>query len=331
MTKQRRIRPTPSHLGPGIPLPVFSNEPSGTYTPEISNVSGDLSFPSTTKNHWEQITDRVLREIPIHLIDPHPIAPREIYTPEMISERAEDLRTQGQHDPIHVIPNPNVDGRYIICDGWTRVLACVQHKIFDKLLAEIHSDLDLRESAWFGYQQNEGRTQQCDFDLAMFYAKLLENGESAAEIARRHKRSKTQMSFYKAFTELPTTILELVKANKDKFGATAAYHLAAIHNKCGEEIAVKTACEFIADDKSVRWLATQAKEVMKSITRSNRTQTSSKVVRYVNEFGNGFFKQRGNYFELSISVDPEYRDNFSQAIEELLAKVANQENTTTEA
>jgi ParB family chromosome partitioning protein len=34
---------------------------------------------------------------------------------QMILSRSEALRTQGQHDPIHVIPNPDQSGRYIIC------------------------------------------------------------------------------------------------------------------------------------------------------------------------------------------------------------------------
>lgn len=328
MTKQRKIRPAVVRQSPVIPLPAFSNRPA-IVSHDAENTEIDESSAMNNAhqpNLSEMIGGRVLLEIAVDLIDPHPIAPREIYTQEMIAERAEDLRTQGQHDPIHVIPNPNVVGRYIICDGWTRVLACTQHKVLNQLLAEVHSELSIRESAWFGYQQNEGRTQQCDFDLAMFYSKLLANGESATEIARRHKRSKTQMSFYKAFTELPVSIVELVKIHKDKFGATAAYHLATLCSRSGEEVACKIAQEFVEDDKSVRWLALQTKEATKSPTKPAKNQSlSSKTVRYVNEFGNGVFKQKGNHFELSISVDPDRRESFSQAIENLLETVAKQQ------
>lgn len=332
MTKQRKIRPATVRQTPAIPLPAFTNRPGSNGGEEEVYLSSNLDSPDVASEHLyltDSLGGRTLREISVDLIDPHPIAPREIYTSEMIVERAEDLRTQGQHDPIHVIPHPEVAGRYIICDGWTRVLACIQHKVLDKLLAEIHSDLSIRESAWFGYQQNEGRTQQCDFDLAMFYSKLLANGESASEIARRHKRSKTQMSFYKAFTELPRSIIDLVKANKDKFGATAAYHLATLHTRSGEDAACKVAQEFVSDDKSVRWLALQVKETTKEPSKTTKKQAlSSKTVRYVNEFGNGVFKQKGNHFELSISVDPDRRESFSQAIENLLETVAKQQEAS---
>ena len=57
--------------------------------------------------------------------------------------------------------------------------------LLDTLLAEIHEGLSLREAAWFGYEQNEGREQQSDYDRAMFHEKLLADGETAEELARR--------------------------------------------------------------------------------------------------------------------------------------------------
>ncbi len=261
---------------------------------------------------------RNLTMIGVHLIDPNPLAPREVYTPEMILNRAEDLRAQGQHDPIHVIPNPNAPGRFLICDGWTRVQACREHKVFEALLAEIHTELGLQESAWFGYEQNEGRSQHCDFDRAMFYEKLIAAGETPAEVARRAKVSKTMMSFYRAYSKLPEDVLEIIRVHPHKFGATEAYQLAKLHDKAGIRKAVSLANKYASEDQTQRWLTNQVQALLNPL--AHKAKTAGKTIRYAN----GVYKQRGDVFELVITVSAEQREAFAQGLEELLELAAVQ-------
>ena len=223
---------TPAHPLADIPGPNALAFQQAS-TPAASAVAVEVLSREAQAPTLDPSKGRNLTMIGVHLIDPNPLAPREVYTPEMILNRAEDLRAQGQHDPIHVIPNPDAAGRFIICDGWTRVQACREHKVFDTLLAEIHTELGMQESAWFGYEQNEGRSQHCDLDRAMFYEKLIAAGESQAEVARRAKVSKTMMSFYRAYAKLPEDVLEIVRLHPHKFGATEAYQLAKLHDKAG--------------------------------------------------------------------------------------------------
>lgn len=259
---------------------------------------------------------RRLTMISVHLIDPNPLAPREVYTPEMILSRAEDMRAQGQHDPIHVIPNPNASGRFIICDGWTRVQACLEHKVFETLLAEIHLQMDIQESAWFGYEQNEGRTQHCDLDRAMFYEKLISNGEPAAQIARRAKLSKTMMSFYRAYSRLPEDVLEIVRLNPHKFGATEAYQIAKLYEKVGVRKSVALANKYATEDQTQRWLINQVQALVNPSTQ--KTKIAGKTIRYAN----GVYKQRGDMFELVITVSNDQREAFAHGLEKLLEMAA---------
>ena len=187
--------------GPGAPA-------ASSTTPEALSSPIERQPQEVPAAAFNSGNGRNLAMIEVHLIDPNPLAPREVYTPEMILQRAEDLRSQGQHDPIHVIPNPDAAGRFIICDGWTRVQACREHKVFGALLAEIHSNLGMQESAWFGYEQNEGRSQHCDLDRAMFYEKLIASGETPAEVARNAEISKTQLTFYRAYSKLPPDVTQ---------------------------------------------------------------------------------------------------------------------------
>jgi len=299
------VASTPIHELPDMPI-----------LDTVSETSESVAIlpPSATPAAFN--SGRNLQSISVHLIDPNPLAPREVYTAQMISSRADDLRTQGQHDPIHVTPNPAFPGRFIICDGWTRVRACTEHKVFDSLLAEIHIELSLEEAAWFGYEQNECRSMHCDLDRAMFYEKLIAAGESAVEIARRAKLSKTMMSFYRAYAKLPEDVIEIIRQNPGKFGANAAYQLFKLYEKCGVRKAVALAGKFAVEDQTVRWLTNQAQALLSPTT--SKSVAPSKQIRY----SNGFYKQCGDIFEVSIAVPSDKRVEFSKALEKLLDTVA---------
>jgi len=313
--KQRTLRANEEKPELRIPFPQFSNKPR---QPSLERVNDDEVDGLMMTIPVELDSMRKMKVIDVQLIDPNPLAPREVYTPQMIQERAEGLRSQGQHDPIHVITNPESPGRFIICDGWTRVQACREHKVLDSLLAEVHDGLSLRDSAWFGYEQNEGRAQQCDLDRAFFYDKLIVSGESAAEIARRAKVSKTMMSFYRAYAKLPNEILDIARQHPQKFGATEAYQLSRLFEKCGLHKTVILAGRYVAEGQTVRWLTNQVQALISPVVQKART--AGKTVRYKN----GVYKQRGDSFELAITVQAEYREVFAQGLEKLLDMVAVQ-------
>jgi ParB family chromosome partitioning protein len=52
--------------------------------------------------------------------------------------------------------------------------------------------------------------------------------------------------------------------------------------------------------------------------RHNRNSAASREIRYAN----GFYKQKGDAFEVNIVVPPEKRTQFASALEALLATVA---------
>lgn len=262
---------------------------------------------------------REMKLIPVSLIDANPLAPREVYTPSMIRDRADALRTQGQHDPIHVIPNPENLGRYIICDGWTRVLACRDHQVMGDLLAEVHKDMTLEQSAWFGYQQNEEREQHCDLDRALFFEKLISAGESVTEVAKKAHVSKSHMTSFRAFSKLPTDVIEIIKSDPKKFGANAAYQIHKIYDRVGTKHAARLAVKFATENHTYAWLVNQVQSMTEP--RQTKPTTSTKQVRYTN----GFYKQKGDSFEVSIVVDSAKRARFAADLEELLSTVANEE------
>lgn len=288
--------------------------------PLVSIVHDEVFAPgraSSSVVEPEPEKPRDLRTINVNLIDPNPLAPREIYTAEMILARASDLRDQGQHDPIHVMPNPDAPGRFIILDGWTRTQACLSHKVMTALHAEVHHNLSLQQAAWFGYDQNECRQGHHDIDRAMFYEKLIAAGEAPADIYRRARISKSLMSFYRSYAKLPEDILEVVRITPARFTATVAFHLLKAYNAVGVRKTVALANRFATEDRSQAWLADQVQSLINQ-PDGERKPTPMKHLVYEN----GQFKQIGSTFSLSIKVEDDQAPEFAEKIEKLLAEVA---------
>lgn len=301
--KQRTVgRPA----GPGVPLMRFSNEPSPT------------PVPTATDQESPNEIGRDIRLIDPKLIDPNPLAPREVYTAEMIRVRAEELKTQGQRDPIHVIPNPATPGRFIIADGWTRVQACIEHSALDKLLAQVHQELTLESSAWLGWENNEGRSAHTDIDRGLFFSKMLERGQSATDIAAKAKISESAMTFFRAYAKLPNEVMAIMRENPERFGSLIAYNVHRLCEKNGTPAAIELIGKYLKEGHGSRWITAQVKALL--ATPSPRATPSQQTsVKYQN----GYLKTRADgRVEVAIHVAPEKLDAFSKALETLLATVA---------
>jgi ParB family chromosome partitioning protein len=309
-------------MGPGVPIQGFSNSPSPSNSSINDTTAAGTSVLQTQVRSFDRTRD--IRELDIYLIDPNPLAPREVYTNAMIRSMADALG-QGQHDAIHVIPNLDTPGRYIICDGWTRVQACKKHDILGgKLLAEIHQNLTFQESAWFGYQQNEGRNQHFDVDRGLFYAKLIKSGQSQTEIAKRANLSKTLMSFYLSYDKLPASVLDVIRDRPERFGATAAWHLAKYLDKSGPDAILDLVQQYAEEGHSVRWLAAQTK--LPAAHQPTRPAPKIKTVTYAN----GRYELSDAQCKLDINLEnvpPAMRSTFTIELEKLIAMVAEADAT----
>lgn len=197
-----------------------------------------------------------------------------------------------------------------------RVRACREHKVLDRLLSEVHHDLSLEASAWFGYEQNEGRSQHTDLDRAMFYSKLIQAGETQTEIARRAKLSKTLMSFYLSYS-VASRGSDVIRQQPGKFSANVAYQLARLFEKSGVRRTLSLALQFSSEEHTIRWLTNQVQLVL-TPTEAKQSITA-KTIRY----SNGLYKQRGDQFDLTITVPTDQRESFAEALEKLFVQCCN--------
>lgn len=261
---------------------------------------------------------RDIRTVLLELIDENPYAPREVYSPEVLRERAESLRANGQYEVIHIIPHPERPGRFMIADGWTRVTACRAHKVGDSLAAQVHHDLSPLQAAWLGYNQNESREQHCDLDRAFFFDKMYAQGSTQSEIAKKTGISQTQLSFYTAFRKLPEETLQIIRLNPSRFPAYIAQNLAKVARKVSEDKASSLASIYSTNGQSVNWMINQCSLLLDKEPRSPQKQKVGKVFRY----SNGVLRQKGAQFDLSIEIDEADQEEFNKDLEALLSKFA---------
>lgn len=304
-------------LSPGIPLPPFRAAAGGSEEKSvvIDKVAEEIGSQQIDSPSSFGEADKTLIDLDVSLIDQNRFAPREVYTPEMILQRAESLRVR-QNDPIHVIPNPESPGRYIIADGWTRVLACRAHQARKTLLAKVHYGLTEEEAAWLGYEQNESRQQHCDYDRAMFYEKMIAQGLSINEIAQRAGITRQNIHLYRSFSKLPDEIKEIIKTHPSRFGALAAYNIFRLSEKCGVRKAVNVALTFAEENRPVRWLTNYVETQLAESKRQGRAD----LIRHI-RYDNGFLKQKGDKFEIVVKVPQEQIEHFAQEIERVLSPV----------
>ena len=286
------------------PLPKFQ-----PYAPAPSTEAGTPAEPVAAGG-------RDIRDIALELIDENPYAPREVYAPEVLRDRAESLRANGQYEVIHVIPNPDKPDRFIIADGWTRVTACRVHKVKDVLAAQVHHDLTPMEAAWLGYEHNESREQHCDLDRAFFFDKMYAQGLTQAEVAKKTGISQTQLSFYTAFRKLPEETLQIVRLNPARFPAYIAQNLSKVARKVSEDKASSLASIFNSNGQSVNWMINQCALLLDKEPRTSQKKKVGKIFRY----SNGILRQEGVQFDLSLQIEEAQQEEFSKALEQLLGR-----------
>jgi len=260
-------------------------------------------------------------ELDATLIDQNSHPPRSLYLDDGIRVIADSMRADGQRDAIHVIPNPAKPNRYIIGDGWTRVLATRSYNLNNGvLLAKVHTNLSEEQASWLGYSQNKDRNGATDYDLGVYYQGWNASGMDWEEIATRAGVSKAQMTYYAAFSKLESDVLSLVKATPQRFSANVAYHLSRLQAQAGVSVAANLANKFLTNEQTIKWLKEQVDDALAKLGRQGRKRNDSNTVMFQRRFSVGHYRQRKNgQVEMAIQIPDTSRvAEFNQAIESLL-------------
>jgi ParB family chromosome partitioning protein len=158
-------------MKPGLPNITFDEEESAPIGGLFNTQSGSLSKQSDDQ--------RVIVQIPVHLIDPSPYQKRKIFDEKGLSDFADIMRRQGFTSVIWVRPNPNVYGRYELIYGerrWraAKLVASDPEPKFTTISCEIKTDInDPFEILELGLIENGQRVDLAPSEEAQSFQEML--------------------------------------------------------------------------------------------------------------------------------------------------------------
>lgn len=186
--------------------------------------------------------------------------PRHVIDAELLDQLIDDIRENGQHHPVDVIPDPDTEGHYLIIGGQRRWLAISTGNINEgRILARIRTDLVSEDQILSAALTPQLHTSPLkDIDLAI---SLAQNESGVRAISRATGRNAGELSKLKQIGDLPESIISIFKAAADKFSRSFGYEVVLVNNKCGLDVALEFAREIKARDLSIKKTVTRREEL----------------------------------------------------------------------
>lgn len=216
-------------------------------TEDIKKTTGRLSRADKMRLAQEQNAIDYVSQIPVlkdevlegefitrldcRLIDRNPFQNRTKFDSESIQELADQIRLNGQAQPIGVRKSGN---RYQIIFGERRWRACLllESKQIDVVIRDV-SDVDM---AYQCYSENSGRKRIHDFEKALSIKSLLDLGRPKEEVMERLGIKK--QDYYKTlkFLSLPSAITSYLEDHPHALGRNEAADLDRIYADFGSDV-----------------------------------------------------------------------------------------------
>ena len=157
-----------------------------------------------------------------------------------LAELTEQLRTQGQLDPIHVVPHK---GGFAIMEGQRRWLAAPAAGL-DELDAWVHPEPeDPFEIYAFGQMIHESRKDTTAFDQAVVWGRMISDGlfVTPSELAKRAEVDDSTVSARLKILKAGAQVLAEIRSAPARFTHRHLYAIAQIADSGGEDAATDAA------------------------------------------------------------------------------------------
>jgi ParB family transcriptional regulator, chromosome partitioning protein len=175
----------------------------------------------------------------INLVIEDPEQPRQEFDEKALQELADDIRERGVKSPVSVKPINN-DGFYILNAGARR-----RRAVIIAGLSKIPAFIDHDFTDYDQVNENEQRENLSLMELALFVKKKLDKGDKAVDIAQKLRKSKTDISFLKALTDLPECLSLIMRSGR----CTSPRHLYDLKNLY--ESAPKAVSDYIETSEEI--------------------------------------------------------------------------------
>lgn len=168
-------------------------------------------FSSNLGSLLDDVEGKIIRRIPVDLIDPDPNQPRREIPQSAIEERGNSLASEGQLQPIELIEKP--DGRYILVFGEVRWRGAVWKGLTDLEAIVYPAGMDPKKVRRRQLVENLQRTDMSAIDTAKAIEQLVKDEGSAAAAGRAIGMSEGQISKYMAVLNLPPVAAKLASSD----------------------------------------------------------------------------------------------------------------------
>jgi len=166
-------------------------------------------------------------EVELSKLHDNPYGARTCYTENLIADRAQSIRVDGQLEAMKVCLHPTIAGEYIIIDGGCRKRALIalgritgRIKIRDEILQplELH-----RLSRVYNKERDDGSV----LDDALVWRRMLTDGIVADQdaLATQVGVTKGQVSKTLALLKMPQPVLAAIETNPSPITASFGYQL----------------------------------------------------------------------------------------------------------
>jgi len=161
-----------------------------------------------------------LRTVPIEALSPGPEQPRKRFDPELLTELARSIETQGIIQPIVVSPVPTAPGmprRYVIVAGerrWRAAQLAGLHEV-----PVVVREVDDEERLELALVENIQRADLNPIEEARAYAQLLQlRGWTQDEMATRVGKDRSTIANALRLLRLPEKVQEMVREGQLSMG-----------------------------------------------------------------------------------------------------------------
>ena len=282
--------------------------------PDFSN----KEFLAIYKNFSEiSPEEEVIQQLSIDKIKKSPYQPGNRLNEAHVADLAENMRSDGLHQPILVRPTEN--GEFELIAGEHRLEACRLNG--QKVISCIVRKMDDKQAARALVFENLFHRALSDFQIYQGFKQLLKMGaiQSVRALSRETGYSATQIQRLLSFDHFTQDIHNLLNEHHNLIGANAAEALAK-HCKNGREHLVFEALSLIRDGKLTQVRASAWVET-RSTSKSPRT---SRVLTRGNQ-GKEFCTLTRDGSQIKIRIAPDIDSSeLEEAVYETLRVKAEQ-------
>lgn len=168
--------------------------------------------------------------LPIEKVHDNDFNARAWYDPEVVSQRAKEIRADGQKTPALAVPHPSIPGEWMLIEGHYRkraLLALSRPTIKAIVRTDWTTPRDRFVQSW---RANEERLANSPVDNAVQWSKALEQSviKSQDELAALLQVSAATVSRTLAISTLPEGALQKARLRPDLFSTSMLYELSGL-------------------------------------------------------------------------------------------------------